>query len=84
MLMHTRLQYNPELAREWLKYDEETQSHLIDIFIHELKTRDEYLLTHCIDEIERSIEDFFLPEEHYECVIMLEKYIKRLEQVSFR
>lgn len=84
MLMHTRLKYNPEMAKDWLTYDEETQMHLIDIFVHELKTTDEYLIIHCVEEIEESIEQFFIPNEHYEAVVMLKKYIDRLEQVSIR
>tara|TARA_R110001606_G_scaffold16831_3_gene66668 strand:+ start:778 stop:1032 length:255 start_codon:yes stop_codon:yes gene_type:complete len=84
MLMHNRLKYNPGMAKDWLKYDQETQIHLIDIFVHELKTTDEYLIDHCIEEIEDLIQSYFIPNEYYEAVIMLKKYIDRLEQVSIR
>ena len=72
------------MAKDWLKYDQETQIHFIDIFVHELKTTDEYLIDHCIEEIEDLIQSYFIPNEYYEAVIMLKKYIDRLEQVSIR
>ena len=63
MLMHNRLKYNPGMAKDWLQYDEETQIHLIDIFVHELKTTDEYLIIHCIEEIEALIDTHSSPHQ---------------------
>ena len=92
MVIQDRLKTNPELAKEWLKYDPETQDHLINIFVHEidnayvmLKMNDlRYYEDAIRDQVEESITSFFIPNEHYECVVILEKYMERLEQVSNR